>query len=365
MSRKGKILFLVPHRLGRSPGQRFRFEQYLSKLKEAGFDYTYSNIISKKDDVIFYSKGKYLAKIFIVIKAFFTRLRDIRKLHNYDIALIYREAFMLGTSWFEKKVSRTKTKLIFDFDDSIWLNDVSQGNANLKWVKDPDKTKRICKYADVVFAGNQYLANFALNYNKNVNIVPTTIDTNYHKPCVDKIFDKEQICIGWTGSSTTLKHFETAIPMLKSIKEKYKEKVYFKVIVDFDFEIKELGLKSTKWNKNTEIKDLCEIDIGIMPLPDDKWSKGKCGFKGLQYMALQIPTLMSPVGVNNDIINNGKNGFLCKDLKEWIDKLSILIESPDLRKKIGLAGYNTILNHYSVESQQEKYISYFQELLKD
>lgn len=357
-----KILCIVPHRPARSPGQRFRIEQYLPFLREKGYEIKYSYIVSEKDDKIFYSKGKYVYKLWIILKSFFKRFRDVFLAFKYDIIFIYREANFLGTTFFEKLFKLSGAKIIFDFDDAIWINDVSDGNQNLKWLKRPSKTADIIQLSDLVFAGNNYLAEYARNYNQNIKVVPTTIDTSYHNGII-KDYEKESICIGWTGSLTTIKHFETAIPFLKEIKKAFGEKVYFKIIVDIDYEVPELELKSTKWKIENEISDLAEIDIGIMPLPNDEWSKGKCGFKGLQYMSLGIPTIMSPVGVNTEIITDGKNGFLAETPDEWIEKLSQLILSSELRKELGTSGKQTIQDRYSVKSQKDIYVSYFDSLL--
>jgi glycosyltransferase involved in cell wall biosynthesis len=125
-----------------------------------------------------------------------------------------------------------------------------------------------------------------------------------------------------------------------------------------------LNLESTKWNKETEIEQLSEIDVGIMPLPDDKWANGKCGFKGLQYMSLEIATIMSSVGVNTEIIQQGINGFLASTEEEWLDKLTLLIENEELRLLLGKAGRKTIENKYSVKAWENKYLEYYNELVK-
>ena len=138
--------------------------------------------------------------------------------------------------------------------------------------------------------------------------------------------------------------------------------IYFKVIGDGNYVQEELGIKGHAWKRDTEIPDLQEIDIGIMPLPDDEWAKGKCGLKGLQYMALAIPTIMSPVGVNTEIIQDGENGFLATTIQEWVDKLSQLIDSAALRERIGVNGRQTVLSSYSVEANKQQYLKYFKEL---
>lgn len=356
-----KILAIVQHRKGRSPGQRFRFEHYIPILEANGYEIIFSNIINKKTDEIFYAKGKYFAKLLIVINAFRQRLRDIKTAKNCDAIFIYREAFMIGTTYFEKKLSKLNIPIIFDFDDSIWLNDTSDGNQKFAWLKKPTKTAEICKLSNLVIVGNKFLSEYAKKHNQNVIIIPTTINTNYHKPLKNK-GHKDTICIGWTGTTTTLKHYDTAIPILKKIKEKYGDKVYFKVIVNSQKWERDIDVKLVKWTKENEIKELCEFDIGIMPLPNDEWSKGKCGFKGIQCMALEIPVIMSPVGVNTEIIKNGKNGYLANSEKEWFDTLSLLIDSFVLRQEIGKSARITIESQFSVDIWQNKMLKIFNNL---
>jgi len=362
MSNKKKILFIVPHRLNRSPGQRFRCEQYLNYLSENNYNYTYSNIISKWDDKIYYSKRKIILKSFIVIKSIFIRFYDVLRAKNYDLIFIYREAFMLGTTFFETLFKFTGTKIIFDFDDAIWLNNTSHANEKLDWLKNPGKTAKIIEISDMVLTGNNYLASYSKLFNSNTKIIPTTINTDYH---FKKPFSKRKnICIGWTGSHSTLEYFKLALPILKEVYNKYNKDIDFKVIVDIDFEEPDINLTASRWAVETEIEDLSEIDIGIMPLPDDEWAKGKCGFKALQYMALEIPTVLSPVGVNTEIIEDGINGFLASTNEDWVEKLSLLIESKDLRERLGKAGRQTVIEKYSYQSQKEKYLNYFNELIE-
>ena len=250
--------------------------------------------------------------------------------------------------------------MILDFDDSIWLKDVSKGNRKFAFLKRPGKTSRIIQLADSVIVGNEYLANYSRKFNPRVFVIPTTIDTSYYVPLSDRCIDRKPVCIGWTGSSTTLKHFALAIPVFKHLKRKYGESVNFLMISDEFYQEEVDGLEKLRWVREREVSDLQKIDIGIMPLPDDDWSKGKCGFKGLQYMALEIPTVMSPVGVNADIVQDGENGFLADGHDEWVEKLSWLIESREMREKLGKAGRKTVVEHYSVEANKHKWLEAFQ-----
>ncbi len=356
-----KILILANHRKDRSPGQRFRFEQYIDFLNRNGFQCELSSLLSEKDDKVFYSKGNWISKFLIFIKCYRKRLKDVKRANQFDIIFIFREAFFTGTTYFEKKLKQLPVKIIFDFDDSIWIPNVSDANKNWNWLKNPNKTKEIIAVADLVFAGNNYLANYANTVNTNVVVIPTTIDTDEYKK--SKKTANKKIIIGWSGSITTIQHFEYAIPFLNEIKHKYGDKIEIKIIGDENYINKNLGIKGIAWNKENEIKELSTFDIGIMPLPNDEWSKGKCGLKGLQYMALEIPTIMSPVGVNTKIIKDSENGFLANTVEEWVLKISQLIESETLREKIGKNGRITVVENYSVKAIKHSYLNEFNKLI--
>ncbi len=356
-----KILIICLHRKDRSPGQRFRYEQYLSFLEENGYRFHISILLNEKDDKAFYSKGNYFRKIMIYIKTLLIRTKDWFRMNRYDIIFIFRDALMTGSTFFEKRFARSKAKIIFDFDDAIWLQNVSEANKKLAFMKNASKTGKIIGLSDLIFAGNQYLADYAGQFNKNISIIPTTIDTLLYVP-QKKARENKVTCIGWSGSFSTIQHFATAIPALKRIKEKFGAAVSFKIIGDKNYYCAELDTSGDAWVAATEIEDLSQIDIGIMPLPDDEWAKGKCGLKGLQYMALEIPTLMSPVGVNTEIIQPGINGYLPDKEDEWVESLSKLIENKELREKIGKAGRQTVIDKYSVQAWKQKYLDNFNKL---
>jgi glycosyltransferase involved in cell wall biosynthesis len=356
-----KVLIICLHRPGRSPGQRFRFEQYLDYLKQNGYDCRLSYLLNEQDDKAFYSKGKFIRKVFIYFKTLIKRTGDWFGMNKYDIIFIFRDALMTGSVFFEKRFSKSKAKIIFDFDDAIWLQNVSEANKKFSFLKNAEKTGTIIKLSDLIFAGNQYLADYASQFNKNIVIVPTTIDTSLYIS-QKKDADSQTVCIGWSGSFSTIQHFALAIPALKRIKDKYSDRVKFKIIGDAKYYCKELETQGVAWVAATELEDLSEIDIGVMPLPDDEWAKGKCGLKGLQYMALGIPALMSPVGVNTEIIQNGMNGYLPATEDEWVDIISKLAENKEYRIKIGNAGRQTVVDRYSVEAWKGKYLEYFNRL---
>lgn len=356
-----KVLFIGAHRANRSPSQRFRFEQYFDFLRSNGIECELLPLLNEEEDKTFYSQGNYLKKGRVVWNAYKRRRKDLAVAKRFDLIFIQREAFMTGSTFFEKEYSRLGKKIIFDFDDAIWLPNVSEGNKRFSWLKNPSKTRTILQLSDHVIAGNRFLAKYASEFNPNVTTIPTTIDTSYHTPQLNA--GVNEICIGWTGSHTTTEHFKLALPALKEIAAKYGSRVSFKLIGDPSFEVPELRLKGQKWDRNTEIQDLAGIDIGIMPLPDTEWAKGKCGLKALQYMALEKPCVMSPVGVNTEIIDDGIHGFLATSTQEWVEKLSRLIDDQELRSRIGVAARNRVEERYSVNSQKNRYLELFRKLL--
>lgn len=358
-----KILFIAAHRPERSPSQRYRFEQYFSFLRANGYSCELSYIIDEEADAIFYAPGKFVRKSIITLNSIVQRFSDIKKARGADIVFVQREAFMTGSAFFEKQFKKTGAKLVFDFDDSIWLLDTSEANKRWEWLKSEKKTGKLIALADLVFAGNDYLADYASRFSEHVMVIPTTIDTQLFQRNTPYV-ESEKVCIGWSGSITTVKHFDMAVPVLKRIKEKYGERVEFKIMGDRRHVCEDLQLKAIPWSVDAEVSVLSSFDIGIMPLPDDEWVKGKCGLKGLSYMALEIPTIMSAVGVNPSIIQDGQNGYLAAGEEEWFEKLSALIDSFELRKRMGAAGRQTVEQRYSVESQKMNYLDSFNALLK-
>jgi glycosyltransferase involved in cell wall biosynthesis len=357
-SKKQCIYILCPYPKNTIGSQRFRFEQYLDELNSIARikQFPFWSINAMK---ILYAKGKKTQKALHTLIGLSKRFFLLPMLIRANVIFIHRESIPLGHGYYEWIISKVlRKKIVFDFDDAIWLSQTSKENAKIGWLKGKDKTSKICNLSCLVVCGNAYLEEYAMRFNSNTIIIPTTLDTDYHKPKENKLAT-EKIVIGWTGSPTTIDHFKIIIPVLEQLKNEYGERIQFSVIGDNRYTHPELSISGQAWRLETEIQDLMKFDIGIMPLPDDEWTKGKCGFKGLQYMSLEVPTVMSPVGVNTEIIDHGTNGFLANTDEEWYTILSELIENEKLRHKIGKEGRKTIINQYSISANKNKYASLF------
>jgi len=352
-----KLLAIVPSMYDTSPGQRFRLEQWEPLLKESGVEITYSPFETPELKNIIYKEGHSLEKIKAVWRSMKSRQREMQNLGQFDLVYVFREAALLGPAWFERKIAASGVPMIFDFDDAIFLTYKSPSNGYLSYLKFPAKAGTTIKHSAHVMAGNPYLENYARKFNNNVTIIPTTIDTIKYSLEEDTV-TPETLTIGWSGSHSTVQHLDTVREHLQELAKSAQFRL--RVIGTSEYKLDGVDVEAMNWRSESEIEDLRKIDIGIMPLPDDNWSEGKCGLKALQYMALGIPTICSPVGVNSTIIQDGVNGYLADGRSEWIEKLKMLISSSELRKSIGKAGRKTVEEKYSAISQVPRVLEVFQ-----
>ncbi len=352
------VLFIAPYPTSEAPSQRFRYEQYFRLLEEKGYTFKTSTFIDSASWKILYKPGHFFKKIMALLKGNLRRIGDLLSIYKYDVVFIHREVSPFGPAlfvWIVTKVFRKYT--IYDFDDAIWIPNASESNSKLTMLfKRFSNVKDICKWVTVVSVGNKYLAEFASQYNRNVVINPTTIETDgYHNLIKDH--NTSKFVIGWTGSHSTLKYLNDIFPVILELEKSFDFE--FHVIADVPPKLSSKSLKFVPWNKNTEINDLLAFNIGIMPLPDDVWSKGKCGFKALQYMALGIPAIVSNVGVNAEIVDHGKNGYICKTNDEWFLHLKMVLTQPALLKELSSNTRSKVVDYYSVKSNSENFLKLF------
>jgi glycosyltransferase involved in cell wall biosynthesis len=326
------------------PGQRFRLEQWEPYLKDEGIVIDYFPFSDEKLRNVIYRPGHFAAKAAGMMRATMRRLNQIFKASKYDAVYLYRTASMIGPAWLEKLLSKQKVPIIFDFDDAIFLPNTSKANERFGWLKFAEKTADICRLSTCVVVGNSYLADYAKKYNDNFHIIPTSIDTNKYQPSRSK--ENGKIILGWTGSSTSQYHLESFEPTLEKIIKDLD--VELRVISDRPPDFKTLSCNWQAWSAEKEVEITSQFDIGIMPIPDDAWSKGKCAAKALQYMALETPAVCSDVGANREVIEQGVNGFLAESEEEWANALEILVKDDSLRKKMGVEARKTVVERYSM-----------------
>lgn len=341
-----RVLALVPYPTGRVPGQRYRIEQWAPLLREEGIDVTFAPFLSSRGMDVLYRRGHTWTKVRETARGYLLRLGEVLRPGSHDVAYVYREAALLGPPWIERLVSR-KLPLVYDFDDAIYLPSTSGANAWAAVLKSPRKAAALCRLARHVTVGNETLAAFAAPLSRAVTIIPSTIDTAVYT--VRHRAPNPRPVVGWTGSVTTVPHIRTLAPVLARLRSLVDHEV--RVIGGERVELPGLDASWVPWRAETEVEDLRPLDVGLMPLPDDEWSRGKCGMKALQYMALGIPPVVSPVGVNATIVRDGENGFHARTEDEWVEKIALLLRDPELRARLGAEARRTVEETYCARVQ--------------
>jgi len=353
-----RILFIVPYPQGKAPSQRFRFEQYLDLLTADGHRWHLAPFISDETWAILYKPGHALRKALGILGGFLRRCGLLFSVPQYDYVFIHREASPIGPPVFEWIIAKVLgKKIIYDFDDAIWIPNTSEANKIVAGVKWHHKVGSICRWAYKVSCGNSYLRDYARQFNPRAFVNPTTIDTEHLHNRVRDQRAPGKLVIGWTGTHSTLRYIGQVVPVLARLEQEYDFE--FRVISNQPPELPLRSLVYQPWRKDTEIADLLGFHIGLMPLEDDAWAQGKCAFKALQYMALGEPALVSPVGMNTEVVTENVNGFVCTTPADWEASLRRLLDDETLRARLGEAARQTVEARYSVVSNWPNFRALF------
>jgi glycosyltransferase involved in cell wall biosynthesis len=354
-----KILFLVPAPHDISPGQRFRFEHYLDLRPNDKYKFTIKPFYSKKTWSIIHKTGHTFQKIFGILGGFAKRFFTLFTVFKYDYVYIYREASVIGPPVFEWIIAKLfRKKIIYDFDDAIWVSIASESNPGAAFIKCTWKVANICRMSHIVTVGNSFLGDYAKQYCKDVRLIPTVVNTD-SKHNREKNQADEPVCIGWTGTYTNFYNLLKINPVITKLKKKYNF-IYF-IIADKDPKFPGIDYVYKKWNLQSEIADLLQIHIGLMPLENSDIELGKCAFKAIQYMSLGIPAVVSPVGANLDVVQDEINGFWADSADDWSVILEKLLVNTSLRRQIGMAARSRVENYYSVKATSRLFFDLFKQ----
>lgn len=322
---------------------RQRFEQYKPYLEERGFDVSIYPLLNNEYLEKLYSTGKHNPRD--VFASYLKRLKFFLKKPDTDIVWLNYELFPYMPGFFESILSSLNKPIIYDIDDAIFHN----YDLNNKWVLRyflKNKLHVPIKKSKIAFCGNEYLAKYALSLDVHTEIVPTTLDTSRFIP-ITKTDCDNQAKIGWIGSPSTWNDYLIDIlPTLKDCALEHDAKIA--IMGAENNAVSDSIIEITSWDENKEVAFLQSLDIGIMPLKDNPWSRGKCGYKLIQYMACGIPVIASPVGINCKIVDHGINGFLVNDKSEWKEAITTLLNDSDLRYEMGIAGRKKIEQEFCI-----------------
>lgn len=344
-----RVLFLTKYsRTGAS--SRYRTFQYLPALQAAGVEYEVSPLF---DDAYLANKYAYgQARGADILRALVRRLRAVLTLPHGAVVAIEYELLPFFPALFERWLIWRGCRLVIDYDDALF----HQYDQHPRWwvrLLLSGKIATVMRLAHTVVAGNAYLADYARRAGaRRVEIIPTVVDLARY-PVTTPTVDAPVFTIGWIGSPTSARFLHDISPALAEVCQGGRARL--RLIGSGPIDLPGVPVQVLPWHEETEVEEISRCDVGIMPLPDEPWARGKCGLKLIQYMACGLPVVASPVGVNSEIVQDGVTGFLASTTREWVQALERLRENDDLRWFIGQAGRRKTEKEYSLQLNASKW----------
>ena len=351
-----KILIL-PRYEPQAASSRYRFYQYIPHLKAQGWDVAVKPLLS--NNYIKYLYEKKPLPVSEIVLGYFKRIIQLLNKKTFDLIWLQQELLPWVPSIFENILVRGNIKIVADYDDAFFHRYDQNKSFFLRSIL-KNKIDSVMNYADMVLAGNNYILERAKLSSDDVKLFPTVVDIKKFKnpkPIKDDIFT-----VGWIGSPGTAKYLMLIEDALRELS--LDKNIRINLVGANKINLKGVSVNHIKWDEDSEVEEISKFDIGIMPLPDDLWERGKCGFKLIQYLSCNIPVVGSPVGVNQEIIINGVNGFQANNTYEWIKYIRLLNDDRDLILEMGKNGRRFVEEKYSLHRNVVKLIGYFNELLQ-
>jgi len=340
---------------GSGASSRLRFLQYIPYLKTYNINFLIEPLLDDSYLSDLYHSQK-RDKINL-LRSYFHRLKILLKIKEIDVIWLEKEIFPMLPGIFEGLLSKLKIPYIVDFDDPTFHSYDLHKSALIRILL-KNKIKKVINNSAVVVAGNDYLAEYARTSGaSNIVIIPTVVDLN------DYVLNKKEspntkFTVGWIGSPYGYKYINIVHPVLERFFLNNSGRLI--VVGSGNCTIPNIPLINKVWQEEKEYEYISEFDVGIMPLEDSPWERGKCGFKLIQYMACALPVIASPVGINNNLIQNKRNGFLCYTHEQWYNALTYLKDNKTEGKQMGMEGRKLVENYYSLQANLPKLLEIFQ-----
>lgn len=346
-------IIVYPKYSAMGPSSRYRMYEYLHYLEKEGIDYVVKPLLGD-----WYLTGVWhhqsKAKVGLhIIWAYLKRIVSVLFLHSNDVVWIGAELLPSFPGWMEKYMKLRGIVYVLEFDDAVFHN-YDKKRAKITRRLYADKFEKVIRNASTVICGCRYLADYSKRWNTNVIIIPTCVDREKYNVALN---NENKLVIGWIGSPSSSSYIEIVIEALKELMEEVDFELH---LIGFDRQYEHLlegiNYRIKDWANNTEIEDMTKFSIGIMPLPDTPFSRGKCAFKLVQYMAMGIPTISTPLQSNVDI-DRGCGNLFANNTDEWHEAFTKLMTDRGLREQIGVKNKEIALKYYTFQATWQSKIN--------
>lgn len=352
-----RVLVLTPYLYGTTGGPRSSFELWEQVLAPEGIHLHYAPFESERLHEIIYREGHAVAKTSEMLMASWRRALLMRDLDDFDAVLVNREANLIGPAAVERWIARRGKPLIYLLDDPLYVPYRSPSNGYLSYLKFFGKVKHICRLSRVVIANSEHHREFARRHATDVRLIPSVVDGSVYSYEPREGGDDGPVTVGWTGSRTTAPNLTVIAEVLRWLSQRDDVRLHF--IGSDEFDLPGVRYKAAAWDPATEVESLRRFDVGLLPLPVTPWSVRKFYLKLVQYMALGIPAVCTPLGSNPSVVEHGVTGFLADDDEEWKGALEQLIASARLRREIADAAAAQAHAEFTLEANAERIIAAF------
>jgi glycosyltransferase involved in cell wall biosynthesis len=291
-------------------------------------------------------KGDWFWKSKTMLAAFLNRWHLASTVREYDLVYVLKGAYIYGPPLIERRIREAGVPMVFDFDDAIHIHKKSTNSGIVDYLKSTNRVSETIKMVDQVIVPNDYLASYSRQFNPHVTVVAEAEDTDKFIPRSEHKNDSSKIIVGWVGSPSTVKYLNLVEPAMRQLCERFPYLVFR--VIGGQFAAEGVRVDNVAWSLDKEVELFHGLDIGIMPLPLEEWSKGKSGCKLRQYMASGVPGVATRIGYNCELVEDGVTGFLVESQQEWIDALAKLIEQPELRNEIAARAREDVVRRFSI-----------------
>ena len=355
-----RVLFLTQYpKIAPSP--RYRVYQLVSWLEHHGVKCDVRPLIDEAAYLKSRQRGKTLWKAGLMAAAFAKRMKLAKRAAEYDLVYVLKGAFMYGPPIVERRIRKSGVPMIFDFDDAIYIHKGSTTNGIMDRFRSTDRIPETIAMVDRVVVPNDYLADYSRQLNSKVTVVAEAEDTDRFtvRPAHRRT---EKMIVGWIGSPSTVKYLKLIENALREICRRHPHVVVRSV--GGHFEADGVRVENIPWSFDREVQNFHALDIGIMPLPMEEWSKGKSGCKLRQYMASGVPGVATKIGYNCELVDHEKNGLLAESETEWVAALDRLIVDHELRNRLAKAARQSVVERFSIPVIGPKLIAAFEETIR-